>query len=65
MTFNIPCREFRVEIGNEALWALETTGRMAFKKSEIFRRFYEPIFFHLLMARKALKLLREAPAPPD
>ena len=56
LPFNIPWKEFRVEIRNEALCALGRTGRTGLQV-DIFRRFYEPKFLHLLISRKALKSL--------
>ena len=56
LTFNTPWKEFRVEIRNEALCALGKTGRTGLQ-IDIFRRFYESQFLHLLIPRETLTLL--------
>ena len=54
-TFNTPWKEFRVEIRNEALWALGKTGRTGL---QIVRCFQKKIlwvqFFYLLIPRRAV-----------
>ena len=45
---NIPRREFRVEIRNEALCALGKASRTGLQIDIFRKRFYEPKFFHLL-----------------
>ena len=56
LTFNIPWKEFRVAIRNEALCALGKTGRTGLQ-IDIFRRFCESKFLHIFISRKALKSL--------
>ena len=61
--FNTPWKEFRIEIRKEALCAQRKTGRTGLLRVRYFTRFSESNFLHLLIFRKALKLLRETSAP--
>ena len=66
LTFSTPRNELRVEISNEALCALEQTGRRALHKGQYFQeKIYEPKFLHRLIPRKALKSLTMTSAPRD
>ena len=49
----LPLKEFRVKIRNEALCALGKTGRSGLQIVRSFRRrFYESQFLHLLISRE-------------
>ena len=52
----LPWKEFRVKISDEALHALGKTGRTGFQ-IDLFRRFYEFQFLHLLILRETLTSL--------
>ena len=61
-----PWKELRAETRNEALCALGKLAGLTFKQFGIFkRRFYEPSFFHLLIARKTLQSLTKMSASCD
>ena len=48
---------------HSVLW--EKLAEQAFRYIDIFRRFYEPSFLHLLISRKTLKSLTETSTPRD
>lgn len=61
-----PWKELRAETGDEAVCALGKLAGLAFKQFGIFkRRFYEPSFFHLLIAGKTLQSLTKMSASCD
>ena len=60
-----PRKEFRLEIRNEALCALERTGRTGLRIVRNVQKIYEPNFWHRLTSRKALKRLTETCARRD
>ena len=53
----LPLKEFRVKIRNEALCALGKTGRTGLQIDHFKRRFYESQFLHLLKPRETLTSL--------